>query len=114
MFVNAGGIVAAQGIGLRAGFIVAGVDEIGGLSTGFGGEIPEGQHAGAHHKYDKFFLIGHAMFLLIVLSGLAATAGAVALLNQRFPGAGVVLPIFRIHVLYTGAIRQMKFMITLI
>ena len=54
------------------------------------------------------------MFLLIVLSGLAATAGAVALLNQRFPGAGVVLPIFRIHVLYTGAIRQMKFMITLI
>ena len=39
---------------LQAGLVVAGVDEIRGLSTGFGCKIAEAQYVGTHHKFDKF------------------------------------------------------------
>ena len=59
MFLETGCVVVAQTGGLGAGFVIAGVDEIGGFPTGFGGEISEGQYTRAHHKGDKFLLISH-------------------------------------------------------
>ena len=59
VLLKAGGVVVPQPGGLGAGLIVAGVDEVRGLPAGFRDEVPEGQHAGAHHKGDEFLLIGH-------------------------------------------------------
>ena len=53
------GVELAEGVDLGAGAVVAGVDEVGGLTAGLGGEVAEGQHAGAHHESDKFLLISH-------------------------------------------------------
>ena len=64
VFLNAGGVVVAQLGGLRAGLVVAGIDEIGGLAARLGGEVTEGEHAGANHKCDKFFLVSHKNFRL--------------------------------------------------
>jgi len=54
VLLDAGGVVVPQPGGLGAGLVVAGVDEIRGLSTGFGRKIAEAQYVGTHHKFDKF------------------------------------------------------------
>ena len=59
ILLDAGGVVVAQLGGLSAGLVVSGIDKIGGLAAGFGGEVPEGEHAGAHHEGNEFFLVGH-------------------------------------------------------
>ena len=51
------GIEFAQGGDLRAGFDLPGVDEIGDLPAGFGGEITEFQHTGLFQKFNKFSFV---------------------------------------------------------
>ena len=68
VLLDAGGVVVAQLGSLGAGLIVAGVDKVGGLAAGLGGKVSEGQHAGAHHKGNKFFPISHRCSLTVLFS----------------------------------------------
>ena len=65
VLLDAGGVVIAQLGGLSPCLIVAGIDEVGCLAARFGGEVPEGQHAGAHHKRNKFFPVCHICNLAV-------------------------------------------------
>ena len=64
VLLDTGSVVVPQLGRLGTGLVVSGIDKIGGLAAGFGGEVPEGEHAGAHHERDKFFLVGHTKSLI--------------------------------------------------
>ena len=69
MLLDAGGVIVPQPRGLRPGLVVPRVDEIGGFPPRLGGEVPEGEHAGAHHEVDKFLPVGHMILSLSVFRG---------------------------------------------
>ena len=57
-------IEAAKLCQLCACFIVARIDEIGGLSAALEGEITEGQHAAVCHEFDKIVFVAHFFYNL--------------------------------------------------
>ena len=59
VLLDAGGVVVPQPGRLGPRLVVARVDKVGGLAPRLGGEVPEGEHAGAHHEGDEFLFVRH-------------------------------------------------------